>query len=123
MNRKIHRLTLVSAFIAAGQAIAVWPAHAAVVGLECRRDGDPGKLFYWIDLEKKTITSAYAPPAGVVDPSTLQTHPVTITPEAFSFNTSMGPSTISRMFGLNTNPVGTPYQCAASTQTTPAGKF
>lgn len=122
MNRNMLRLTLASVFIAASQVITMSPANAAVVGLECHRDNGPGFLYYWIDLENKTITSAATDTTGV-NANSIETRPVTITPEAFGFNTGMGQVTINRMSGLNSWPGQLPLMCTATTQAMPAGKF
>jgi len=120
-NSEFRKFILAWAVALIGPLAYAAPVGAQILDLECHRDGEQSWLDYWVDLEKGTITYANANAQGVLL-GTVQTYPVKITPETFTF-VAGNPVTINRMTGWNTWVGQDPFLCATGTLPPPVGKF
>jgi len=90
---------------AAFAMIAASSAKADMLNLECHFANERylnAWQVFWIDFDKGTITFGIANAQGV-DPATMSTFPVTITPQAFEWN-NCGHAIINRITGIATMP-------------------
>jgi hypothetical protein len=122
-------LTTLTAFIGAVLAVCSGAdeslAQTNVLNLVCYHAQQRTVYFsHWIDLDKGTITSTMVQNEKV-DFQGVRTVPVEITPEAFTWNTSMGQVTINRFSGLNTwwGPPLQYYNCQKGSLPFPSGIF
>jgi hypothetical protein len=125
MNQAIRRFCLACALAGASQLTTMPAAMAEILNLKCTNVPNAVVwLVYWIDFERATITYASANANGIVAPA--NTSRVTITQDAFNFESSMGHVTVNRTTGESVWPMQTPYLCAKGTlplPTAPARKF
>jgi hypothetical protein len=120
VTRKIGQLTLAFAFAAASQVVVPSPAKAEILNLVCQRGSGASleTIGVWIDPERGTITLGLGR-----NYASLSTFPVTITPEAYRYTTTLGVATIDRMTGSLHAPDQSPFRCAKGTLSFPARKF
>lgn len=119
MTQTMRRLCLACALVGASQLMTMPTAMAEILNLKCVNVPHPVTwLVYWIDFGRGTITFGGASASGVAPGAT--TTRVTITPEAFNFQSSMGPVSINRVTGVSVWPMQTPYQCTKGTLPPPA---
>jgi hypothetical protein len=115
VDRKVRQLGWACALAAASQLVTISAATADVLNLQCSRGNE--RASYWVDTAKGTILVANAGGSGV------HSYQIAITPEAFSFKTSMGHVRIDRITGVARWPYEDPWQCSRGKQPLPARKF
>ncbi len=132
MIHYIGRLGLMCMVVAAGPCVAGPPADADNINLQCYESTSPnGKKTYnvfWLDFKNSIVTigSASAPPNNADDPiveAVSRTVPVTVTPEAFSFQNNGNQEHISRKTGIYSLADGKQERCWKGTMAFPAARF
>ncbi len=132
MIRYISRLGLMCMLAAASPSVAGPSADADNLNLQCYESTSPnGKKLYnvfWIDFKNSIITigSASAPPNNADDPAVdavSRTVPVTVAPEAFSFQNNGNQEQISRKTGFYSQANGKQERCWKGAMAFPAARF
>jgi hypothetical protein len=129
MYRMIGRLGMLCLLAAASPCAGAAGAEDDNLNLQCYDSTAPGgqKLYtvFWLDLKVGIVTiGSAAAKAGDPDNPSLQavsrTVPLTVTPEAFTFDSAGGREIISRKTGVYTSGGGKQERCWKGAMPVPA---
>jgi hypothetical protein len=132
MGRCLGRLGLACILVAASPCIAEPSGDSDNLNLQCYESTSPnGRKTYnvfWIDFKNSIITigSASAPPNNADDPTVetvSRTVPVTVAPEAFSFQNNGNQEQINRKTGFYSQANGTQERCWKGAMAFPPARF